>query len=102
MCHFLQIQKSENLNLMQLTKNSKDIIMKRLYKKIVERGIFMRKKWLALLMTGFLALVLAACGGGSDNESGNGSEDSLDQNIVTIATGGASGPYNIIATTLAD
>lgn len=36
----------------------------------------------------------------SENED-NGSAE-LETNIVTIATGGSSGPYNIIATTLAD
>lgn len=46
------------------------------------------------------ASVLAACGGdesGAKTENGKG----LDTNIVTIATGGSSGPYNIIGTTLA-
>lgn len=66
----------------------------------------MKKKWFTLLMSGLLVLVLAACGGSSDTggENGDSGEDSegLEANIVTIATGGASGPYNIIATTLAD
>jgi uncharacterized protein len=46
--------------------------------------------------------VLAACGGNDSSDGGNGgaSEDSLDTKIVTIATGGSSGPYNIIGTTL--
>lgn len=47
------------------------------------------------------AMTLAACGGGEEGGSGEGGE-SLDTNIVTIATGGASGPYNIIGSTLAD
>lgn len=40
----------------------------------------------------------------SDESSENGDSGSaeLETNIVTIATGGSSGPYNIIATTLAD
>ena len=50
------------------------------------------------------ASILAACGdsdkdGGADSK---GSADGLDTRIVTIATGGSSGPYNIIGTTLAN
>ncbi|WP_252502268.1 TAXI family TRAP transporter solute-binding subunit [Sporosarcina sp. Marseille-Q4943] len=50
------------------------------------------------------ATILAACGdsdkdGGADSK---GSADGLDTRIVTIATGGSSGPYNIIGTTLAN
>lgn len=45
-----------------------------------------------------MSLALAACSGGDKTSSSKG----LDTNIVTIATGGASGPYNIIASTLAD
>ncbi|SEQ81794.1 TAXI family TRAP transporter solute-binding subunit [Piscibacillus halophilus] len=66
----------------------------------------MNKKFLSaftLLLT--LSLLLAACGGGDDNgESGgdNGGGEGLDTNIATIATGGSSGPYNIIATTLSE
>src|SRR5690606_15252272 len=50
------------------------------------------------------ASILSACGdsnkdGGSDSK---GSADGLDTRIVTIATGGSSGPYNIIGTTLAN
>lgn len=52
-----------------------------------------------------LSLFLVACGSDSDengeSDSGN-SDEGLDTNIATIATGGSSGPYNIIATTLAD
>lgn len=67
----------------------------------------MRKKWLGLLVIGLLSIVLVACGddGGDDADSsdgGDGDSAGLETNIVTIATGGASGPYNIIATTLAD
>ena len=51
------------------------------------------------------SMVLAACG--EDNtttnpESGGGETAGLEANIVTIATGGASGPYNIIGSTLAE
>src|SRR5690606_15264409 len=52
------------------------------------------------------SIVLAACGDDNvttDPEEGGGGEDAgLETNIVTIATGGASGPYNIIGSTLAD
>ena len=64
----------------------------------------MRKK-LILASALSLSLVLAACNGGGDkpkeDDKSAGSEG-LDTNIVTIATGGASGPYNIIGTTLAE
>ncbi|MFE7064566.1 TAXI family TRAP transporter solute-binding subunit [Sutcliffiella sp. NPDC057660] len=43
--------------------------------------------------------MLVACGG---NESSGNKEDGLKTNIVTIATGGSSGPYNIIGTALAN
>ncbi|WOV88265.1 TAXI family TRAP transporter solute-binding subunit [Sporosarcina oncorhynchi] len=51
------------------------------------------------------ASILGACGdskkdGGSSD--GNKDADGLDTKIVTIATGGSSGPYNIIGTTLAN
>ncbi|MDN3428622.1 TAXI family TRAP transporter solute-binding subunit [Microbacterium sp. APC 3898] len=51
------------------------------------------------------SMVLAACG--EDNtttnpEEGGGDTAGLEENIVTIATGGASGPYNIIGSTLAE
>ncbi|WP_422122260.1 TAXI family TRAP transporter solute-binding subunit [Planococcus sp. X10-3] len=65
-----------------------------------------KKKLSVFMMSAAAALVLAACGGGeetSDGDSGEGGDaESLESNIVTIATGGASGPYNIIGTTLAD
>lgn len=49
------------------------------------------------------AMTLAACGGGEESGSGGeGGGEGLESNIVTIATGGASGPYNIIGSTLAD
>lgn len=65
------------------------------------------KKVSVLMMSAAAALVLAACGGGNDETTDGGSgegadAESLEANIVTIATGGASGPYNIIGTTLAD
>lgn len=43
--------------------------------------------------------MLVACGG---NESSGDKKDGLETNIVTIATGGSSGPYNIIGTALAN
>ncbi|WP_067727146.1 TAXI family TRAP transporter solute-binding subunit [Oceanobacillus damuensis] len=53
-----------------------------------------------ILLTG---IILAACGNDDDADSSeDGDGEGLDTNIVTIATGGASGPYNIIATTLAE
>ncbi|WP_339237146.1 TAXI family TRAP transporter solute-binding subunit [Oceanobacillus sp. FSL W7-1281] len=63
----------------------------------------MKLKYVVILILFIVlaGLLLAACGSGDDGESESESE-SLDSNIVTIATGGASGPYNIIATTLAD
>jgi len=65
-----------------------------------------KKKLSVFIMSAAAALVLAACGGEeetSDGGSGEGGEtEGLESNIVTIATGGASGPYNIIGTTLAD
>ncbi len=39
---------------------------------------------------------------GESSENGDSGSAELETNIVTIATGGSSGPYNIIATTLAD
>lgn len=75
-------------------------------------------KYLSIILAA--SLFLAACGddGGesepaeeegteegteedTSEESDSGSAE-LETNIVTIATGGSSGPYNIIATTLAD
>ncbi|MBP6345201.1 TAXI family TRAP transporter solute-binding subunit [Neisseriaceae bacterium CLB008] len=50
-----------------------------------------------------LAVLLSACGGQSqDKAPTSAASDGLDARIITIATGGASGPYNIIGTTLAD
>lgn len=71
-------------------------------------------KYMAMLLGA--TLVLSACSDDSgeedstesteETESGEEAESgdaaSMDTNIVTIATGGSSGPYNIIATTLAE
>lgn len=65
----------------------------------------MRKKWIALFLVGLLSILLMACGEDDSEGSENGGDSDsagLETNILTIATGGASGPYNIIATTLAD
>lgn len=61
-----------------------------------------------LLKRGLTALcllaLLSACGDNKDgtNTAANANTDGLEARIITIATGGASGPYNIIGTTLAD
>lgn len=64
-----------------------------------------KKKFGLLIGSAFLSMsVLAACGD-SDNDgdgSSKGDGDGLEANMVTIATGGSSGPYNIIGTTLAN
>lgn len=61
-------------------------------------------RYVAMLLG--LSLFLAACGNDEESEGGGNAEGgdsaTLETNIVTIATGGSSGPYNIIATTLAD
>ena len=46
--------------------------------------------------------ILTACGGDEKSSEETGSAEGLSTNIVTIATGGSSGPYNIIGTTLAN
>ena len=51
-----------------------------------------------LLMITTLSTLLVACG--DDNKTAADSSDGLDTRFVTIATGGSSGPYNIIGTTL--
>lgn len=64
----------------------------------------MKSRLIKGLATVFLASgVMAACGSdeGDNTSKGEGSEG-LDSKIVTIATGGASGPYNIIGTALAE
>ncbi|MEK4629767.1 MAG: TAXI family TRAP transporter solute-binding subunit [Solibacillus sp.] len=53
----------------------------------------------SLLLTG---AILAACGDDNSSSTDGNSESALSANIVTIATGGSSGPYNIIGTTLAN
>ncbi|WP_152656531.1 TAXI family TRAP transporter solute-binding subunit [Oceanobacillus sp. CFH 90083] len=58
----------------------------------------LKKLTLSISLLLLAGLLLAACG----NDDGESESESLDSNILTIATGGASGPYNIIATTLAD
>ncbi|NLY79855.1 MAG: TAXI family TRAP transporter solute-binding subunit [Lysinibacillus sp.] len=69
------------------------------------------KKSLFIASALALSLVLTACNSGNDqandsNQANNNGQpvetEGLDTNIVTIATGGASGPYNIIGSTLAD
>lgn len=52
----------------------------------------------------FASILLVACGGNDETEGGDegASKDGLGTKIVTIATGGSSGPYNIIGTTLAN
>lgn len=62
------------------------------------------KKTAAIFGSALLSVsVLAACGNsdeGKDDSEGESSADGLETSIVTIATGGSSGPYNIIGTTL--
>jgi hypothetical protein len=66
----------------------------------------MRKIWFVFLLVVLLSIILVACGDdsaeGNTENSENQGDAELESSIVTIATGGASGPYNIIATTLAD
>lgn len=62
----------------------------------------MKNKLFALVAVLLLTVGLVACGDDKDESSGGSDGEGLDTNIVTIATGGASGPYNIIASTLAD
>lgn len=64
----------------------------------------MKNKFIKGLATVLLASgVLAACGSDEgDNKSNGESSEGMDSKIVTIATGGASGPYNIIGTALAE
>lgn len=61
----------------------------------------MNKKLVKGIASLFLVTgVLAACG--SEEGGGTANDEGLDTNLVTIATGGASGPYNIIGTSLAE
>lgn len=66
-------------------------------------GINMYKRIVMFLLVA-VTLVLAACSNDNKESSDGGDKDTkgLDTRILTIATGGSSGPYNIIATTLAD
>ena len=64
-----------------------------------------KKKLSILSSLIFAGTLLVACGDDTEkgeSTGGSSSSDGLETNIVTIATGGASGPYNIIGTTLAD
>ena len=61
----------------------------------------MKFKKYGILTTLLLAgSILTACGGDEKSSEETGSAEGLSTNIVTIATGGSSGPYNIIGTTL--
>ncbi|MEW9672273.1 TAXI family TRAP transporter solute-binding subunit [Ammoniphilus sp. 3BR4] len=75
----------------------------------------MKKQFIAGLSTAFLlGTILTACGGANDttapSDAPAGQEapakeaaaDKLETKFATVATGGASGPYNIIATSLTD
>lgn len=66
--------------------------------------MFKQKKFGLLLILLVVGAILAACSGDSEgsDDGGETSGDGLSAKLVTIATGGASGPYNIIGTTLAD
>lgn len=61
----------------------------------------MKKKIVSLASVLLLSVGLFGCSD-DDKEEGSSDGEGLDTNIVTIATGGSSGPYNIIASTLAD
>lgn len=50
-----------------------------------------------LLLLGFISTLLVACG---DNNETNNQSQKLETKFVTIVTGGASGPYSILGTTL--
>ena len=66
----------------------------------------MMKRFVMFLFFTITLTILTSCGDASTSlstdKNESGTKDELDTNIVTIATGGASGPYNIIGTTLAD
>lgn len=65
-------------------------------------GINMYKR-IVMVLFAAVALFLTACSNDKkENEDTSSDNKGLDTKIVTIATGGSSGPYNIIATTLAD
>lgn len=71
--------------------------------KYYKGGIRLKRKntYGIIILILLIATVLAACGG-DEGASSENDENSLDANIVTIATGGSSGPYNIIGTTLGE
>lgn len=64
----------------------------------------MKRKHLFITLMLTLSFILASCGGNNnnDNSESSGDNDELDTRIATIATGGSSGPYNVIATTLTE
>lgn len=65
----------------------------------------LRKYGLVFASALMSASILGACGDSKNDEGsadGNKDANGLDTKIVTIATGGSSGPYNIIGTTLAN
>ncbi|WP_210364360.1 TAXI family TRAP transporter solute-binding subunit [Bacillus sp. REN3] len=64
----------------------------------------MKLKKLGLLIVSALttSMVLSGCGGGEKTGDSGKGKGSLETKIATIATGGSSGPYNIIGTALAD
>ncbi|MBD7984744.1 TAXI family TRAP transporter solute-binding subunit [Sporosarcina sp. Sa2YVA2] len=65
----------------------------------------LRKYGLVFASALMSAAILGACGDSKKDEGsadGNKDADGLETKIVTIATGGSSGPYNIIGTTLAN
>ena len=70
-------------------------------------GVIMKIRQFVLttLTLGLLTFSLTACDDktqANGTSTGQGAMDKVQSKFVTIATGGASGPYNIIATTLAD
>ncbi|MDG6894161.1 TAXI family TRAP transporter solute-binding subunit [Volucribacter amazonae] len=62
----------------------------------------MTNKLVTLTTTALLALSLMACGEKNQTDVANDDTNKVQSRFVTIATGGASGPYNIIASTLAE
>ena len=62
-----------------------------------------RKKIHGIILIFLIAIFLAACGGNEDKGTSNENDgENLDADIVTIATGGSSGPYNILGTTIGE
>jgi len=72
-----------------------------LKKKIEKMGGYNLKK-ITLFSSFMLAAFLVGCNSDDKGDTTENSEEGLDTSIVTIGTGGASGPYNILGTTLAD